>query len=79
MSKRSEQNQIRSEFIERVPVHVLFTQMSSSSNCITCELTVNYRESDEDSECQIVGDLECLDGDEAENLELQKWFDNDPK
>ena len=40
---------------------------------------MNYRESDEDSECQIVGDLECLEGDEAENLELQKWFDIDPK
>ena len=52
--------------------------MSSSSNCITCELTVNYRESNEDSECQFVGDLECLEGDEAENLELQKWFDIDP-
>ena len=47
--------------------------MSSSSDCITCELTVKYRESEVDSECEIVGDLECLEGDESENLEVQKW------
>ena len=46
--------------------------MSSSSNCISCELTVIHRES-ENSECEIVGDLECLEGDESENLEVQKW------
>lgn len=34
---------------------------------------MNYRES-ADSECQVIGDLECLEGDEAENLELHKWL-----